>query len=1417
MTSLLPAIQMKSIRSAFFLLGALISYSWGIAQPTFSHVFSPSTIGPGGSTFLIYTITNGSGFTVTDLAFSNTLPAGVIISDPALATTDCIGATLSAPAGGTTITFSDGGVGASSSCTVQVAVTSSTVGTHMNVSGDLTSSAGNSGTSSDDLTVDAGRPGFSASVSPTSIVSGDRSTLTFTVDNTANPSNANFISFGFDLPASLEFADPNNFFTDCTGASPTIGSNSFSTFSGSVSSGSSCTFSIDVTSAGQGSFDIVNSDMTSTGVSSESSGFAAISLDVTSSILRKSFINDPTVPGGTVDLEFVLTNRDRNNTATGIQFTDDLDATLSGLVATGLPTNTCGGTLSGTSTLSFMGGSLAPEASCSFTVTLQVPAGATPGQYPNTTSNISYDLGGSPNSDPPAQDDLFIQYAPVLTKTFSSSTVIPGDMITLDFTISNPDATGSLTDIAFMDNLSTIPVIVTGLPSSGFCGSGSTITFNPNFATLSVSGGNLTAGATCNFSIDLQVPDDAPMGTFTNTTSQITGTNNGMIVTGVPTSDDLTIVTAPGLTKSFSVEQTMAGATVDLTFDLILSENAPTDATNISFTDDIDNFLTGATFGTVSSNTCGGNPMISGGNLLSFSGGTLSAGESCQVIIEVNIPAGAAPGSYDNTTSEISATVSGLSTTNTAATDDLTVSPILFTKTFTDDPVEPGDLVTLEFTIDNQGMSDATGLFFTDNLTGALSGLTAVAPLPTDPCGVGSSISGTTLLIFVGGNVPAGNGCTFSVTLQVPAGASPGDYQNITSNLTGNYDGSAFAGGVAIDVLAVQESELSLEKSFSSSSVVAGGSFQLTFDLSYLGGMPATNISFTDDLGSIISGMTATSVVSNTCSMTPTLGSTISFTGETLSDQGACSFTVNVDVPVGAMAGDYTNTTSAVTADGGIMGDPATADFSVSENQRPDPVADAGPDQMIGCHPVAGAMVMLDGSASTHVANLSYEWTEGGMIIATGATPTVTLATGMHEIVLRVYDDLGVDDTDTMYVDVANIVDTNNDMMCDPVANAGPDQVIGCHPVAGAMVMLDGSGSTSENPPLSYSWSMNGMEFSTIESPSITLPTGVHIITLTVSDVGGTSMDQVMITVQDIVDTDGDGMCDPVADAGPDQTFDCIDLNGNEVMLDGSGSISDNPPTTYSWQLNGMEIANTETATVTLGGGMHEIILTVTDAGGSDMDTVNVTIENTGGSDADGDGVCDLFDNCDQYNPDQADADCDGVGDVCDVCPGGDDTVDNNGDNLPDCAYPPAFADIVPEWKIRTRVLVCHFKNGQGTTQAIRPSFLNLYLNSGDFLGPCGNANCAELSVRNQTLGIYPVPFEDVLNVSFETKQGGEVRIAMMDALGRMLLEEEQIPVQHAGVVQHQISTSTIPAGTYILQVTLPSGERITETLIGVK
>ena len=82
-----------------------------------------------------------------------------------------------------------------------------------------------------------------------------------------------------------------------------------------------------------------------------------------------------------------------------------------------------------------------------------------------------------------------------------------------------------------------------------------------------------------------------------------------------------------------------------------------------------------------------------------------------------------------------------------------------------------------------------------------------------------------------------------------------------------------------------------------------------------------------------------------------------------------------------------------------------------------------------------------------------------------------------------------------------------------PVAAAGPDRTVG------AVFVLDGSGSSDPNGyPLAYLWSTNGVEIATGVGPTVTLPEGVHTVTLTVDNGhGGTDSDSAVITVTIVV------------------------------------------------------------------------------------------------------------------------------------------------------------------------------------------------------------------------------------------------------------------------------------------------------------
>ncbi len=779
------------------------------AQPTLSKVFTPDTIGPGNVSTITFTITNPTGSPITGVELTDvlpTVPGDVDIADPANASTSCDDGIVTAPDGGGTISLSGAEVGAGASCTVRVDVTAGTAGVHTNpgipliyneLMGDPPASL------PIDLTVVTTLPGFSKSFAPASVSLGDRSTLTFTVDNTANASGVADLSFTDNLPTGMEIADPTNASTDCVSATPLLTTTltavpgtgviilvaDGTSFGGNyvVAAGASCTVTVDVVATGTGMLDNVTNELLADFVSSGKAS-ATLEVTVTPLAIQKSFTDDPTPPGSAVTLEFPIDNFDRDFSATGVAFTDDLTTlvpALAGLTFASLLSNDCGGSVSGVggTTIGFTGGTLAPEASCTISVSLSVPAAATPASYTNTTSTVTGTVDGSPVVGNTASDDLFVEPVPLLTKEFMGDPVNPGDTIVLEFTATNTSTTSSATDVAFQDLFETVLATASATPGNGCCGGGSICTFTPLLnlpgssvvpATLTISGGTLAPagmpGDSCTFSVTLDVGIDAAPGIYPNTTTEITATVDGATRTGEPASDTLTVIAAPQLTKEFTDDPVAPGGTATLEFVLTYPADASGDATDISFTDDLAPVLASlVATGLPLNDACdpdgpGGDPgtgTLSGSvgeTLLTFIGGTLSPGESCAFSVALDVPLAAAPGDYGNTTSGVGATVEGLPATSVPAEDDLKVAGLSFTKEFLGDPVIPGDTVTLRFTIENiDPTDDATDIAFTDDLAAVLPGapdITAVDPPTTDTCN--GTASGTTSLTYQLGSLPNG-------------------------------------------------------------------------------------------------------------------------------------------------------------------------------------------------------------------------------------------------------------------------------------------------------------------------------------------------------------------------------------------------------------------------------------------------------------------------------------------------------------------------------------------------------------------------------------------------------------------------------------------------------------------------------------
>ena len=509
---------------------------------------------------------------------------------------------------------------------------------------------------------------------------------------------------------------------------------------------------------------------------------ARADLTVTSSVLAltKSFTDDPVTPGGTVTLEFTLTNMDATQMASDIAFTDDLDATLSGLVATGLPASECGGTVStpdGGMTVEFTGGILAAGASCTFSVSLMVPAMSLTGTFTNTTSGVTGTINSLPVTGDAASDDLQIDSL-TLTKAFSG-TVGAGTTVTLTFTIENQSTITPVTDLTFSDNLDAVIsglVAVAPLPTEP-CGIGSALT---GTSFLSLTGGNLLPSGSCTFPVTVQVPAAATTGSFPNTTSDLF--SSGLPVAD-PATASLTIEAPPIFSKSFATNPIVSGQTSTLTFSIDNTANL-TSLTDLDFSDNLPAGVVVAATPNASKTCPGGMVTADAGmGVISYSGGTLAAMSSCTVSVDVT---SSTIGMHVNTTGDLTSLPLGNSGT---ASDTLTVNPLPgFSKSFAPNPIALGGDSTLTFTIDNTGGTiAASGLDFTDNLPAGVIVATPSNAALTCIGGILTALDGTGVITYTGGTVSAAASCTVTVDV---TGTTAGMHVNTTGDLTSSFGNS---------------------------------------------------------------------------------------------------------------------------------------------------------------------------------------------------------------------------------------------------------------------------------------------------------------------------------------------------------------------------------------------------------------------------------------------------------------------------------------------------------------------------------------------------------------------------------------------------------------------------------------------------
>ena len=758
---------------------------------------------PGSTVILRFTITNDNpDFDATNISFTDDL-AGALpgLAATLLPATDICGMGSSIT-GTTNLLFSGGSLSAGTLCTFDVTVqvpVGTPSDTYFNVTGSLGATIdGNPitfGNAADDLVVDANLLQLTKDFTDDPAVPGGTVTLEFTVTNLSPSETIAAIAFVDDLDAALSgLASESGTKMDVCGAgSQLAGTGVLSLTGGTLGPGETCSFSatlrLPAVIAGGGAVTNVTNRPAGTAGGLPVEGPPA-SDDLLINLLAFSKAFDgPTAAGGTAVLTFTLENLSATTAAFDLGFTDDLDAVVPGLVATDTPkSGICGSgsQLTGTSLLTFSGGVLDPGASCSFGVTVAVPAGASPGSFLNATSDLFVE--GLPVSTP-ATDRLEIEPPPIFTKVFTPNAVAVGGVSTLTFTVDNGASVLGATGLAFTDNLPASLEVAATPNASTTCGG--TVTATPGAGVVTLSGGTVAAGDFCTVQADVVATAE---GSFVNTSGELTS-SLGTSGTATDTLDG--VVGEFVALKSFRSEPVLPGGLVEMELSLVNGSTFP--LTDIALTDDLEAVLTGlAAEGLPLVDACGPGSQVTGTSVVALTGGNLAPGDSCTVVVPVRVPTDAPVGTFLNTTSVLTGVREGVPVEADPTAAALTVDFLDFTKSFVLSPVEGGATVGLTFVVTNPDPANAVGeLGFTDDLDAVLPGLVAVDTPLADPCGPGSELTGTSLLTLTGGSLGPGESCTFTVTLQVPSSAPGGTFENVTSPLSAVVAGAQVSGGDA--------------------------------------------------------------------------------------------------------------------------------------------------------------------------------------------------------------------------------------------------------------------------------------------------------------------------------------------------------------------------------------------------------------------------------------------------------------------------------------------------------------------------------------------------------------------------------------------------------------------------------------------
>lgn len=765
--------------------------------PAVTKAFSPATVLPNQASTLTITLLNPTATAMTAAALTDTFPAGVVVAPVPAAANSC-GGTFAPSAGATSVALSGATIPPNNVCSLTVDVRAAAGGSYLNTiaAGGLSTSGG-ANTTPASATLNVVTPQVSKSFAPDPVAVNVNSTLTITLVNTA-PVAITGAAFTDTYPALLVNAPTPGAATTCGGTvTAAAGGASVALSGGTISALGSCTVTVSVRSATGG---LYTNTIPAGGVTSTNGGANSVPATATLSVgqpgVAKAFAPSAFVAGGTSVLTITLSNP--NAAAATISASPALDVLPAGMTIANppAPSTTCGTTISapnGGNTIGISGGTIPANSSCTVTVSV---TSSTPGGVTNAIASGALNTSAGSNGDP-ASANVTVLARPTIAKSFAPAAIAPTGTSTLTIVLTNTNAV-DLTSAGFTDTFPVSPgamTVASPLTISNTCGGtlldnlGGALTAGDLGLRLSV--GAIPANSSC--TITVATTASTP-GIYSNSIAAgaLTGTALGVALSNATAvTADLTVsVQPPSIAKVFAPNPVSPNVPTTLTF-TIVNPNPATSLVAVQFSDTFPTSpgaMVVAPTPAPSTSGCG-SPVFApaaGAASVSFSGGTIAAGGTCTVSVNVVAPA---LGSYNNVSSAVLSSNGGAG--NSASATLVVPVPPAVAKSFAPASVTVGTASVLTLVVSNPNTTATLlGTALADSYPAGL--VNTASPNATLSCTAGSSgtltgggAGGNSIGLSGGALAPSGS-CTITVNVSA---ASAGAYDNTTGSVSSSNGG----------------------------------------------------------------------------------------------------------------------------------------------------------------------------------------------------------------------------------------------------------------------------------------------------------------------------------------------------------------------------------------------------------------------------------------------------------------------------------------------------------------------------------------------------------------------------------------------------------------------------------------------------